>query len=113
MIAPAPADPGKLRWSDMPPRGGLKPSGTLAGYHHAAPAALDARASWGERVGAWVGSNARFMGSLRGAGKLDSHWSGHNNQFIPTTTGSYPGHYSLSIVRPFSETPSRSLLTGR
>ena len=61
LIAPAPADPGKLQRSDMPPRGGLKPSGTLAGYHHAAPTALDSRASRGERVGARVGSNVRFM----------------------------------------------------
>ncbi len=34
-----------------------------------------------------------------GAGKLNSQRSGHNGQFIPTTTASCSGHYSLSIVR--------------
>jgi hypothetical protein len=47
LIAPASADPSKLRRSDMPPPRGLKPSGTLAGYNHAAPTALHSRASRG------------------------------------------------------------------
>ena len=64
LIAPVPANPCKLRWSDMPPRRGWKPSGWLAGYHHAAPTALDARASRGERVGGWVGWNTWFMGRI-------------------------------------------------
>jgi hypothetical protein len=48
LIAPPSADLSKLRRSDMPPHRGSKPSGTLAGYHHAAPTALDSRASRGE-----------------------------------------------------------------
>jgi hypothetical protein len=47
LIAPASADPSKPRRSDMPPPRGLKPSGTLAGYNHAAPTALHSRASRG------------------------------------------------------------------
>jgi hypothetical protein len=48
LIARASADPSKLRRSDMPPHRGLKPSGRLADYNHAAPTALDLRASRGE-----------------------------------------------------------------
>ena len=65
-MAPASADPSKLRRSDMPPHRGLKPPGTLGRYHQAAPTALDPRASRDKRVGARVGSNIRFMG--RGEG---------------------------------------------
>jgi hypothetical protein len=102
-MAHAPADPSELRRSDMPPHRALKPSGTLAGYNHAAPTALDSRASRGERVEARVGSNARFMDRLRLNPSTTRLARLGSDTFSFRATKSRTSPLHLHLLRPFQQ----------